>query len=79
MRVGPDWFIQLNGFVHTDIYRTIPTDVKQVEAMADLVKEFGWQYVSTVASDTIYGKLGRCLIQCSPLIIIITDNKILRL
>ncbi|XP_064652864.1 metabotropic glutamate receptor 3-like isoform X2 [Lineus longissimus] len=38
--------------------RTIPSDVLQVQALADIVASFNWQYISTVASDDIYGKIG---------------------
>ncbi|XP_074659487.1 extracellular calcium-sensing receptor-like [Tubulanus polymorphus] len=38
--------------------RTVPSDRLQVQALCDLVRYFGWSYISTVASDDIYGKFG---------------------
>ncbi|CAB4023161.1 metabotropic glutamate receptor 1 isoform X3, partial [Paramuricea clavata] len=38
--------------------RTIPPDNFQARAMADIVKNYGWSYVATVASDEVYGHLG---------------------
>ena len=38
--------------------RTIPTDYLQAQVMADLVAFFNWSYVSTVATDEDYGRLG---------------------
>ncbi|EDO29213.1 predicted protein, partial [Nematostella vectensis] len=38
--------------------RTIPPDYIQAEVMADLVAYYGWSYVSVVATDEDYGRLG---------------------
>lgn len=38
--------------------RTIPPDYIQAQVMADLVTFFNWSYVSTVATDEDYGRLG---------------------
>ena len=38
--------------------RTVPSDTLQVEAMLGVVSQFGWNFVSTVASDTEYGRSG---------------------
>lgn len=38
--------------------RTIPPDYIQAEVMADLVTFFNWSYVSTIATDEDYGRLG---------------------
>lgn len=38
--------------------RTIPTDYLQAQVMADLVSYFNWTYVSTIATDEDYGRLG---------------------
>ncbi|KAJ8688366.1 hypothetical protein QAD02_024161 [Eretmocerus hayati] len=39
-------------------FRTVPSDVNQAHAMLELLKQFGWTYVSVVYSDTEYGKRG---------------------
>ena len=38
--------------------RTIPPDHIQAQVMADLVSFFNWSYVSTIATDEDYGRLG---------------------
>ncbi|XP_078679957.1 uncharacterized protein LOC144915447 isoform X3 [Branchiostoma floridae x Branchiostoma belcheri] len=38
--------------------RTVPSDDLQGEAIAALVDYFGWNYVATVSSDTVYGRSG---------------------
>jgi len=38
--------------------RTIPPDYVQAQVMADLVTFFNWSYVSTIATDEDYGRLG---------------------
>ena len=38
--------------------RTIPPDNFQARAMVDIVKNFGWSYVATVATDEAYGRRG---------------------
>ena len=38
--------------------RTIPPDYIQAQVMADLVSYFNWNYVSTIATDEDYGRLG---------------------
>ena len=38
--------------------RTIPSDLMQAEVMADLVSYFNWTYVSTIATDEDYGRIG---------------------
>ena len=36
--------------------RTIPSDKNQAEAMVELVKLFGWTYVSVVYEESSYGQ-----------------------
>lgn len=38
--------------------RVVPPDTYQAQAMMAVVKEFGWTYVSTVASAGNYGEKG---------------------
>ena len=35
--------------------RTVPSDTHQAQAMVDVIREFDWNFVSTIASDTEYG------------------------
>lgn len=44
--------------VYPSFFRTIPSDTYQAQALADLLKHFGWTYVSIVASDNAYGRAG---------------------
>lgn len=44
-----------NVFVHP---RTIPSDDLQVKVIVDLVHHFNWTYLSTLATDSVYGELG---------------------
>ncbi|XP_022782876.1 extracellular calcium-sensing receptor-like [Stylophora pistillata] len=44
--------------VYHSFFRTIPSDTYQAQALADLLKQFGWTYVSIVASDNAYGRAG---------------------
>ena len=45
-------------FSFRTFYRTIPPDTFQGKALADIVKHFGWSYISTVATSDDYGRLG---------------------
>ncbi len=38
--------------------RVVPPDQYQAQAMVDVVKAFGWSYVSTVADEGNYGEKG---------------------
>lgn len=38
--------------------RTVPSDTRQAQVMVDIIREFDWNFVSTVASDTEYGRSG---------------------
>lgn len=46
--------------------RTVPSDNLQVQAMVELIKRFGWNFVSTVASDTEYGRSGMDAFKSAP-------------
>ena len=44
--------------VYPSFLRTIPSDLYQAKAIADLLQSFGWNYVSVIASDNAYGRSG---------------------
>ena len=44
-------------------FRSIPSDERAVEAMIDVIKEFGWTYIYAVGSDDEYGKIGLRLLK----------------
>ena len=44
--------------LYTYFYRTVPPDSKQPQAMIDLILNFGWDYVSTIYSNGLYGQPG---------------------
>lgn len=44
--------------VYPSFFRTLPSDTYQAQALADLLKHFGWTYVSVIASDNAYGRAG---------------------
>ena len=43
---------------YTYFYRTIPPDDQQAKAMIDLIIYFGWDHVSTIYSNNLYGRPG---------------------
>ncbi|XP_038141462.1 vomeronasal type-2 receptor 1 [Cyprinodon tularosa] len=47
-----------NKFQFPTFIRTIPNDLHQSTAMAQLVLQFGWTWVGTIAADDDYGKYG---------------------
>ena len=38
--------------------RVVPPDTYQAQAMVDIVRRFGWKYVSTVGDEGNYGEKG---------------------
>ena len=44
--------------VYATFFRTIPSDVYQAEAIADILEHFNWTYVSIIVSDDEYGRNG---------------------
>ncbi|KAL2090797.1 hypothetical protein ACEWY4_013060 [Coilia grayii] len=45
--------------LYPSFMRTVPTDRLQVEAIVELLKEFGWNWVAVVASEDEYGRQGQ--------------------
>ena len=43
---------------YTYFYRTIPPDDQQAQGMIDLIIYFGWDHVSTIYSNNLYGRPG---------------------
>lgn len=43
--------------------RTIPSDVHQAQVMLELVRMFGWTYVSVVYEESSYGMQVTCQVQ----------------
>ena len=44
--------------IYSYFFRTIPPDNLQARAMAEVVVKLGWNFVITINSDGVYGKLG---------------------
>ena len=44
--------------LYSFFYRTFPPDDKQAEAMIDLILHFGWDHISTINSNNLYGQRG---------------------
>ena len=53
--------------------RTIPSDHFQTLAMAELVKLFGWKYISVVYEESSYGEKVLTLIKSTQLCIFVTQ------
>ena len=47
-----------NKAIYSTFFRTIPSDVYQAEAIADILEYFNWTYVSIVVSEDEYGRNG---------------------
>ena len=47
-----------NKDIYRTFFRTIPSDVYQAKAIADILEHFNWTYISIVASDDEYGRNG---------------------
>lgn len=44
--------------IYSYFFRTVPPDVWQAQAMADIVLELGWNYVITINSNSLYSEKG---------------------
>lgn len=49
---------ELSEPMFSNFFRTIPPDINQAKALADLVDYFDWKYVAAVAVDDSYGRYG---------------------
>jgi hypothetical protein len=47
-----------NKDIYSYFLRTVPPDTFQAKALVDIIRKFGWSYVSTVNSDGAYGTKG---------------------
>ena len=47
-----------NRDLYPYFYRTVPPDNHQAQAMIDLIVSFGWDYVSTIYLNNLYGQPG---------------------
>ncbi|NXX30187.1 TS1R3 protein, partial [Nicator chloris] len=50
-----------NTELYPSFYRTVPSDKNLVEAMVQLLNQFGWNWVATVGSDDEYGRGAQAL------------------
>lgn len=49
-----------NKKLYPSFMRTIPSDVNQVQVMADVIEYFEWNYIAAIALDDEYGRGGMC-------------------
>ncbi|XP_024126448.1 taste receptor type 1 member 3 [Oryzias melastigma] len=47
-----------DSLVYPSFFRTVPSDIRQVDAMAQLIKKFNWNWVAVVGSEEEYGQQG---------------------
>lgn len=47
-----------DSLVYPSFFRTVPSDIRQVDAMAQLINKFGWNWVAVVGSEEEYGQQG---------------------
>ena len=47
-----------NRELYSYFYRTFPPDDKQAQAMVDLIVHYGWDHISTINSNNLYGQRG---------------------
>ena len=49
---------ELSGPLYRSFFRSVPPDIQQAKAMADIIEHFNWSYVAAVADDDSYGRNG---------------------
>ncbi|RVE73298.1 hypothetical protein OJAV_G00046520 [Oryzias javanicus] len=47
-----------DSLTYPSFFRTVPSDIRQVDAMAQLIKNFRWNWVAVVGSEEEYGQQG---------------------
>ncbi|NP_001098195.1 taste receptor type 1 member 3 precursor [Oryzias latipes] len=47
-----------DSLVYPSFFRTVPSDIRQVDAMVQLIKKFNWNWVAVVGSEEEYGQQG---------------------
>ena len=49
---------ELSSQTYNHVYRTMPSDIFRVKAIADIIQNFNWTYVAAVGLDDSYGRNG---------------------
>jgi len=49
---------ELSSQPYNHFYRTIPSDIFRVKAIADIIQNFNWTYIAAVGLDDSYGRNG---------------------
>ena len=49
---------ELSSQTYNHFYRTMPSDIFRVEAIADIIQNFNWTYVAAIGLDDSYGRNG---------------------
>ena len=49
---------ELSGPLYRSFFRSVPPDIQQAKAMADIIEHFNWSYVAAVADNDSYGRNG---------------------
>ncbi|XP_031575486.1 extracellular calcium-sensing receptor-like isoform X2 [Actinia tenebrosa] len=54
---------ELSSSMYGSFFRTIPPDVNQAKAIADIIEHFGWRYAGIIAVDDSYGRHGAAALE----------------
>ena len=49
---------ELSSRMYQNVFRTVPCDIWQAKAIADIIEHFNWTYIAAVAIDDSYGRQG---------------------